>query len=82
MNWLYLVKLSKLFEIVINLLVIRLNLDKELNKELKNNDNNYILMIFVDENFFDFFHNINKNGFIDIIFLRFFFLEFFLTIFK
>lgn len=82
MNWLYLVKLSKLFEIVINLLVIRLNLDKELNKELKNNNNNYILMIFVDENFFDFFHNINKNGFIDIIFLRFFFLEFFLTIFK
>jgi hypothetical protein len=82
MNWLYLVKLSKIFEIVINLLVIRLNLDKELNKELKNNDNNYILMIFVDENFFDFFHNINKNGFIDIIFLRFFFLEFFLTIFK
>lgn len=82
MNWLYLVKLSKIFEIVINLLVIRLNLDKELNKELKNNDNNYILMIFVGENFFDFFHNINKNGFIDIIFLRFFFLEFFLTIFK
>jgi len=82
MNWLYLVKLSKIFEIVINLLVIRLNLDKELNKELKNNNNNYILMIFVDENFFDFFHNINKNGFIDIIFLRFFFLEFFLTIFK
>jgi len=82
MNWLYLVKLSKIFEIVINLLVIRLNLDKELNKELKNNDNNYILMIFVDENFFDFFHNINKHGFIVIIFLRFFFLEFFLTIFK